>query len=193
MIGNMSPTGIPRSLVSTALASLSALVLAGCNAAPERTVSDDYLIFQTPATQRDVPEMAHTDDLLGELNIPVEEVRWVGSHETTDFFAALVRSKQDTADHVLCFFVLAHELEVAGASCSPDPYSAGDPTVSVRVAGTGGAVQAFLIPAATTLETADGWHRASDHVVVLTDRSAQPELTGTVYEESDITLRRMTG
>lgn len=193
MIGKISTTGISRALVHTAVWSLTALALVGCDTAADRAVSDDYPVFDTPATERDIPEMAHTDDLLGDMSVPAEEVRWVGTHDATDFFAALVPSKQDASDHVLCFFVLAHELEVAGASCSPDPYNASDPTITVRVAGTQGAVQAFLIPASTTLESADGWHRASNHVVVLTDPSAQPELTGTVSHETDITLRRITG
>ena len=54
-------------------------------------------------------------------------------------------------------------------------------------------MQAFLIPAETQLEEAYGWHRASEHVVVLTDPAAQPELTGTVADETDIVLQRITG
>lgn len=168
------------------------LALTSCGSSPQRTALDDYPVFHEEATEQDVPEMAHSDDLSVDMDLPADEVRWVGEHDQTDFYAT-VGPSDDDADQVVCLIIAAHELEVAGASCSPDPYNPTDPAVTVRVGATGGAVQAFLVPATTELEDAEGWHRASDYVVVLTDPSAQLELHGTVADDTDIVLRRISG
>lgn len=168
-------------------------VLTSCASAPDRTAVDDYPVFTEPATDQDVPEMAHSEDLAQDMELPAEEVRWVGAYEETDFYATLGPSEADETEQLVCLIVAAHELEVAGASCSSDPYDPTAPTVSVRVGATGGAVQAFLVPAATELQDADGWHRASDYVVVLTDPAAQVELEGAVAQDTDIALRRVGG
>lgn len=170
-----------------------AVALAGCATESERTAREDYPVFETEATQRDHPEIAYSDDLLADMEFTVDEVRWVGEHEATDFYAALVPSEAGADAQVVCFFIAAHDLEVAGASCTADPYDSQEPAVPLRVAGTGGAIQAFLIPATTELDDADGWHRASDNVVVLTNPAAQAELSGQVAGDTDILLRRITG
>lgn len=167
------------------------LVLTSCASAPERTAVDDYPVFTEEATEQDVPEMDHSEDLAQDMDLPANEVRWVGAHHETDFYATLGPSEVEDTEQVVCLIIAAHELEVAGASCSTDPYDPTDPTVSVRVGATGGAVQAFLVPAATELQDAEGWHRASDYVVVLTDPAAQVELEGTVANDTDIALRRV--
>ena len=181
--------GMVRAIVLSA----GILVCSACGNTPDRTAADDYSVFTKKATSRDTPEIAHSDDLLADMDFTVDEVRWVGEHEATDFYAALVPSETNADEQVVCFFITAHDLEVAGASCTADPYDSRAPTVPLRVAGTGGAIQAFLIPAATELEDADGWHRASDNVVVLTNPAAQAELKGQVADDTDILLRRSTG
>ena len=180
-------------LFPAVILSVSTLALAGCATESERTALDDYPVFTTEATQRDQPEIAYSDDLLADMEFTVDEVRWVGEHDATDFYAALLPSEAAAEAHVVCFFIAAHDLEVAGASCTADPYNSQEPTVPLRVAGTGGAVQAFLIPADTALDDADGWHRASDNVVVVTNPAAQVELNGKVAGDTEIMLRRMTG
>lgn len=167
------------------------VVLTSCAASPDRTAVDDFPVFTEPATDQDVPEMAHSEDLAQDMDLPAEEVRWVGTHNDTEFYATLGPSEVEETAQVVCLIIAAHELEVAGASCSTDPYDPTEPSVSVRVGSTGGAVQAFLVPAATALQDADGWHRASDYVVVLTDPAAQVELEGTVANDTDIALRRV--
>lgn len=181
------------------LLSLAALlIVTACSSAADRTALDDCPVFTEGATERDVASVAHSDDLVAEMELPATEVRWVGSHDDTDFddtdfYAALVPSEVEETRHVVCFIVAAHELEVAGSSCSPDPYDSSDPSVQVRVGATGGAVEAFLIPAATNLEVVDGWHRASDYVVFLTNTAAQPEIEGRLVDDTEIVLRRITG
>ena len=180
-------------LFPAVLLSAFTLALAGCGTEPERTALDDYPVFTTEATQRDQPEIAYSDDLLADMEFTVDEVRWIGEHDATDFYAALLPSQAADDEQIVCFFIAAHDLEVAGASCTADPYNSQEPTVPLRVAGTGGAVQAFLIPADTALDDADGWHRASDNVVVLTNPAAQAELNGKVSGDTEIMLRRITG
>ena len=180
-------------LVRASILSAGAVVIAACATTPDRTALDDYPVFTHEATDRDKPEIAHSDDLLTDMEFTVDEVRWVGEYEATDFYAAVLPSEAAADAQVVCFFIAAHDLEVAGASCTADPYDAQEPAVPLRVAGTGGAVQAFLIPSATELDDADGWHRASDNVVVLTNPAAQAELNGQVANDTDIVLRRMTG
>lgn len=174
-------------------AALFAVALAACSAPPDRAATDDYPVFHAAATEDDVAEIAHSQNLVTDMELPADEVRWVGQHDDTDFYATIGPSETVDDGHILCFIIAAHELEVAGASCSSDPYDPSDPTLQNRVGAPGGAVQAFLIPAETQLEEADGWHRASEHVVVLTDPAAQPELMGTVADETDIVLQRITG
>ncbi len=177
----------------TTVTVLSAVGLAGCTGSPERTVTEDYPIFDQQATDQDVPSIAHSQDLAADMELPAKDVRWVGQHDGTDFYATLGESQTSDDDHVLCFIIAAHEFEVAGASCSSDPYDPSDPVRQARVGSTAGAVQAFLIPANAKLEQADGWYRASEHVVVLTDPSAQSELTGRLPDHTEITLQRITG
>lgn len=180
-------------IASTAATFVGVFVLAACGTTPDREATDDYPAFTDEATDQDVPEIAHSEDLAAEMELPAQEVRWVGHHDDTDFYATLGPSETAEDGQVVCFIIAAHALEVAGASCSTDPYDPNDPTLQTRVGATGGAVQAFLVPANTQLEDADGWHRASEHVVVLTDPAAQPELAGTVADETDVVLQRITG
>lgn len=187
--GTRSWSGTVRSAVLFS----GVVILSACDTAPDRSATDDYPVFNDEATEQDIPAMEHSENLSAEMELPAEEVRWVGNYDDTDFYATLGSSETAEDDQVLCFIVAAHELEVAGAACSTDPYDHTDPTVKTRVGATGGAVQAFLVPADTELEEADGWQRASDYVVVLTDPSAQPELTGTVADDTDIVLQRITG
>lgn len=193
MIGSDFRTRRFPGMIRAIVLSAGTLVFTACGTAPDRAAADDYPVFTDEATARDQPEIAHSDDLLADMDFTVDEVRWVGEYEATDFYAALVPSETDADEQVVCFFIAAHDLEVAGASCTADPYDSQEPTVPLRVAGTGGAVQAFLIPAAAELEDADGWHRASDNVVVLTNPAAQAQLKGQVAEDTDFLLRRITG
>lgn len=180
-------------IAPAAALSASVFILSGCSSPPDRGATDDYPVFDQEATEQDVPAIAHSQDLAADMELPADEVRWVGHHEQTDFYATLGPSAAQEDSQVVCFIIAAHELEVAGASCSTDPYDPVEPTVNTRVGSPGGAVQAFLIPTNTQLQDADGWERVSDHVVVLTDPAAQPELAGTVANDTDIVLQRITG
>ena len=108
-------------------AALFAVALAACSAPPDRAATDDYPVFHAAATEDDVAEIAHSQNLVTDMELPADEVRWVGQHDDTDFYATIGPSETVDDGHILCFIIAAHELEVAGASCSSDPYDPSTP------------------------------------------------------------------
>jgi predicted esterase len=65
-----------RSSIATTTA-LFAVVLAACSTPPDRAATDDYPVFTAEATDDDVAEIAHSQNLVTDMELPAQEVRWV--------------------------------------------------------------------------------------------------------------------